>query len=126
MKYKCADKIINHTVFVLIVNQSIGEITFIRRLLPQALSDYLGTSTMLSDSKETSIQLSECGLIILDEIEVKLLPEITAQWKITLSCLMNRKKTISISGLKRMPQVAQPMMMFHFKFNKGWVRVREG
>ena len=59
MKYKCADKIINHTVFVLIVNQRIGEITFIRRLLPEALSEYMGTSTMLSDNKDTSIQLSE-------------------------------------------------------------------
>jgi GTPase SAR1 family protein len=63
------DNIINHTVIVLIGDQGIGKTTFIRRLLPQALSDYLGTSTMLSDNKDTSIQLSECGLIILDEIE---------------------------------------------------------
>jgi len=63
------DNIINHTVIVLIGDQGIGKTTFIRRILPQALSDYLGTSTMLSDNKDTSIQLSECGLIILDEIE---------------------------------------------------------
>ena len=62
------DKIINHTVIVLIGDQGIGKTTFIRRILPEALSEYLGTSTMLTDNKDTSIQLSECGLIILDEI----------------------------------------------------------
>jgi predicted P-loop ATPase len=63
------DKIINHTVIVLIGDQGVGKTTWIRRLLTEALSDYMGTSTVLNDSKDTSIQLSECGLIILDEIE---------------------------------------------------------
>ena len=33
------------------------------------LKEYVGTTTLLTDSKDTSIQLSECALIILDELE---------------------------------------------------------
>ena len=35
------DKVINHTVIVLIGDQGIGKTTWIRRLLPEALSDYM-------------------------------------------------------------------------------------
>lgn len=64
-----SDEVINHTVIVLIGAQGAGKTSWMKLLVPHALSNYLGTAALQTDSKDTSIQLSECALIILDELE---------------------------------------------------------
>ena len=63
------DEVINHTVIVLIGAQGAGKTSWMKLLVPKALNNYLGTAALQTDSKDTSIQLSECALIILDELE---------------------------------------------------------
>ncbi|NWJ51037.1 MAG: DUF3874 domain-containing protein [Bacteroidetes bacterium] len=63
------DNIINHTVVVLIGAQGAGKTSWMKRLMPRALKNYLGTAALQTDSKDTAIQLAECGMIILDELE---------------------------------------------------------
>lgn len=63
------DETINHTVIVLVGSQGSGKTTWMKRLLPAGLSKYLGTAALQPDNKDTTIQLTECGLIILDEME---------------------------------------------------------
>jgi hypothetical protein len=63
------DEVINHTVIVLVGIQGSGKTTWMKRLLPPGLKNYLGTAAFQSDTKDTTIQLTECGLIILDEME---------------------------------------------------------
>jgi hypothetical protein len=63
------DDIFNHTVVVLVGAQGAGKTTWMKRLVPKVLQDFLGTTAMQADSKDAAIQLSECGLIILDELE---------------------------------------------------------
>jgi hypothetical protein len=64
-----SDSIINHTVLVLVGDQGIGKTSWLRLLLPLALIEYLGTTALQADSKDTAIQLGECGMIIFDELE---------------------------------------------------------
>ena len=63
------DDIFNHTVVVLVGAQGAGKTSWMKRLVPDVLQDFLGTTAMQADSKDAAIQLSECGLIILDELE---------------------------------------------------------
>jgi hypothetical protein len=63
------DAVINHTVIVFVGAQGIGKTSWMKLLLPKKLSNYVGTAMLHADSKDTSIQLSECALIILDEFE---------------------------------------------------------
>ena len=63
------DRIINHTVIVLTGAQGIGKTSWMKSLIPHDLKDYLGTAILQTDSKDTSIQLAECALILLDELE---------------------------------------------------------
>jgi hypothetical protein len=63
------DDIVNQTVIVLVGKQGGGKTTWMKRLVPPTLSNYLGTAALQTDSKDTAIQLSECCLIILDEME---------------------------------------------------------
>lgn len=63
------DEIINHTVIVFIGIQGVGKTSWMKLLVPQAFKNYLGTAALQTDSKDTAIQLSECALIILDEME---------------------------------------------------------
>ena len=63
------EEIINHTVVVLIGSQGVGKTSWMKKLVPPILLAYLGTTAMQIDSKDAAIQLSECGLIILDELE---------------------------------------------------------
>jgi hypothetical protein len=63
------DKIINHTIILLVGGQGIGKTTWISSILPPKLKEYLGTAILQADSKDSLIQLAECALIILDELE---------------------------------------------------------
>ena len=61
--------VINQTVIVFVGVQGVGKTSWMKRLVPAALKNYLGTAALQTDAKDTSIQLSECALIILDELE---------------------------------------------------------
>jgi len=63
------DEIINHTVIVFVGIQGVGKSSWMKLLVPKALRNYLGTAALQTDSKDTAIQLTECALIILDEME---------------------------------------------------------
>jgi predicted P-loop ATPase len=63
------DKLINHTVIVFSGTQGIGKTTWILNLVPPVLSDYCYTGTINPGNKDTLINLSECMLINLDELE---------------------------------------------------------
>lgn len=63
------DEIINHTVIVFVGAQGVGKTSWMKRLVPYALIDYLGLAALQNEGKDTSIQLAECCLIILDEFE---------------------------------------------------------
>ncbi|NWJ51281.1 MAG: hypothetical protein HXX14_10480 [Bacteroidetes bacterium] len=63
------EKVINHTVIVFVGVQGVGKTSWMKQLVPEALKNYLGTAALQTDSKDTAIQLTECCLIILDELE---------------------------------------------------------
>jgi len=63
------DEVINHTVIVFVGKQGVGKTRWMKRLVPTALKNYLGTAALQTDSKDTAIQTSECALIMLDEME---------------------------------------------------------
>lgn len=62
-------KTINHTVIVFSGKQGIGKTTWMINLVPKQLKDYLFSGTINPDNKDTLIQLAECMLINLDELE---------------------------------------------------------
>ena len=63
------DKIINHTVIVFSGRQGLGKTTWVENLIPKQLKEYLFSGTINPNNKDTLIQLSECMLINLDELE---------------------------------------------------------
>ena len=63
------DKVINHTVIVFSGKQGIGKTTWVERLVPKQLKEYLFSGTINPNNKDTLVQLSECMLINLDELE---------------------------------------------------------
>jgi predicted P-loop ATPase len=64
-----SDDVINHTVIVFSGRQGIGKTTWILNLVPPQLKEYCFSGTVNPASKDSLIQLSECMLINLDELE---------------------------------------------------------
>ena len=63
------DKVVNHTVIVFSGQQGVGKTTWILNLVPSQLLEYSFSGTINPGNKDTLIQLSECMLINLDELE---------------------------------------------------------
>jgi predicted P-loop ATPase len=63
------DPIVNQTVIVFSGKQGMGKTSFILNLIPPELKDYCFSGTINPANKDTLIQLSECMLINLDELE---------------------------------------------------------
>ncbi len=63
------EKVINHTVIVFSGKQGLGKTTWVERLVPRPLKEYLFSGTINPNNKDTLVQLSECMLINLDELE---------------------------------------------------------
>jgi predicted P-loop ATPase len=63
------DKVVNHTVIVFSGKQGVGKTTWILNLVPPPLKEYSFSGTINPGNKDTLIQLSECMLINLDELE---------------------------------------------------------
>lgn len=63
------DKVINHTVIVFSGKQGLGKTTWVEKLVPKQLKEYLFSGTINPNNKDTLVQLAECMLINLDELE---------------------------------------------------------
>ncbi|MFM7894605.1 MAG: BT4734/BF3469 family protein, partial [Flavobacterium sp.] len=63
------EKVINHTVIVFSGKQGLGKTTWVEKLVPRKLKEYLFSGTINPNNKDTLVQLSECMLINLDELE---------------------------------------------------------
>lgn len=63
------DDVVNHTVIVFSGKQGIGKTTWILNLVPPQLKEYCFSGTINPGNKDTLIQLSECMLINMDELE---------------------------------------------------------
>lgn len=59
----------NHTMLTLSGKQGIGKTTWLNNLVPDILRDYKYNGIINPTSKDSSIYLSECMLIVLDELE---------------------------------------------------------
>lgn len=62
-------KVTNHTVIVLAGKQGVGKTTWIQNLIPNCLKPYYYSGIINPNNKDTLIQMSECLLINLDELE---------------------------------------------------------
>ena len=58
----------NHSVLLLSGSQGIGKTTWCRRLVPPALAEYVYSGNVDPSSKDALLLLSDCFLIILDEL----------------------------------------------------------
>lgn len=63
------EKQINQTVIVFSGKQGLGKTTWIEKLMPLELKQYIFSGTVNPNNKDTLIHLSECMLINLDELE---------------------------------------------------------
>jgi predicted P-loop ATPase len=63
------EKAVNHTVIVFSGKQGLGKTTWHMNLVPKALKDYRYSGAIRPDNKDSIINLSECLLINLDELE---------------------------------------------------------
>ncbi|WP_455640761.1 VapE domain-containing protein [Parabacteroides sp.] len=58
----------NHTVLLLSGAQGLGKTTWLRNLVPPALRDYVYSGNLDPTAKDSSLLMSDCFLIILDEL----------------------------------------------------------
>ncbi|MCD8268524.1 MAG: DUF3874 domain-containing protein [Parabacteroides sp.] len=58
----------NHTVLLLSGAQGLGKITWLRNLVPPAFRDYVYSGNIDPTGKDSSLMMSDCFLIILDEL----------------------------------------------------------
>ncbi|OWR13763.1 VapE domain-containing protein [Chryseobacterium sp. VAUSW3] len=63
------EKQINQTVIVFSGKQGLGKTTWIEKLMPAELKQYIFSGTVNPNNKDTLIHLAECMLINLDELE---------------------------------------------------------
>src|SRR5690606_32151891 len=70
------DKAINQTIIVFSGKQGVGKTTWIERLIPREIKEYMFSGTIKPNNKDTLIHLVECMLINLYEYEQLNLTEI--------------------------------------------------
>lgn len=63
------EKQVNQTVIVFSGKQGLGKTTWIEKLMPNPLKEYIFSGTINPSNKDTLIHLAECMLINLDELE---------------------------------------------------------
>ncbi len=63
------EKTINHTVLILIGEGGLGKTHWFNQLIPDKLKNYHYSSSIDPGSKDAKIMLSECMLVVLDELE---------------------------------------------------------
>ena len=62
------DKHVNHQTLIFVGEQGIGKTTWLNRLVPKELNDYLYMG-LINHNKDSQIHLSECMFINIDEFE---------------------------------------------------------
>ena len=65
----CDPEIVNHSVLVFSGKQGVGKTTFMINLIPDELKSYIFSGSINPTSKDSLVQLSECLLINMDELE---------------------------------------------------------
>jgi len=60
----------NHTMLVFCGKQGLGKTSWLNALIPSSLSSYMYNGIINTRNKDTLIYLSECILIIMDELEI--------------------------------------------------------
>ena len=63
------EKQVNQTVIFFSGKQGLGKTTWIEKLMPKPLKEYIFSGTINPSNKDTLIHLAECMLINLDELE---------------------------------------------------------
>lgn len=63
------EKQVNQTVIVFSGKQGLGKTTWMEKLMPKQLKEYIFSGTINPSNKDTLIHLAECMLINLDELE---------------------------------------------------------
>jgi predicted P-loop ATPase len=63
------EDVVNHTVIVFSGEQGLGKTSWINKLIPEILKDYVYSGLINPNNKDTSVFISECMVIILDEFE---------------------------------------------------------
>ena len=61
--------VVNQTVLVFCGSQGIGKTTWVLNLIPNKLKDYVFSGYLQPHNKDSTLLLSECALINLDELE---------------------------------------------------------
>lgn len=62
-------EIVNHTALILCGPQGCGKTSWLRRVIPDALNRYIYAGKVNVRDKDSQIKLSECSLIVMDELE---------------------------------------------------------
>lgn len=63
------EKAINHTAIILSGPQGIGKTTWFHTLFPTEFQEYIHEGYIHTKDKETNVKISECVLILMDELE---------------------------------------------------------
>lgn len=83
--------IVNHTALILCGPQGCGKTTWLKALIPDVLSNYIFTGKVNVRDKDSQIKLSECCLIIMDELENMRRDTDALKELITKSCIYVRR-----------------------------------
>jgi len=62
-------EVVNHTALIFSGKQGIGKTRWLSRLIPKPLNRYVYTGKMSMHDKDSLVKLSECPIIIMDELE---------------------------------------------------------
>lgn len=62
-------EVVNHTALILCGPQGCGKTSWLKRVIPDALNRYIYTGKVNVRDKDSLIKLSECCLIVMDELE---------------------------------------------------------
>lgn len=65
----CDEKAVNHTAIILSGAQGIGKTTWFHTILPNEFQEYIHEGYVHTKDKETNVKVSECVLILMDELE---------------------------------------------------------
>ena len=92
------DKVINHTAIIFSGEQGIGKTTWFRSILPLEFQEYIYEGYVPTKDKETQIKISECALILMDELENMSSKNVDSlKQLITQQCIYLRRAYTTIS-----------------------------
>lgn len=63
------ETVVNHTAIIFSGEQGIGKTTWFRSIIPKEWSEFIFEGYVATKDKETLVKISECVLIVMDELE---------------------------------------------------------